>query len=121
MNKESPEVTGVYRCSCGNTQRFTGIDSRGYGGRDACEGTTELAPGVAYRCPANPSTMDDACECLTELTQDFDVSEQGATQDDAAIDYHAFTGGEDGAEIGSYTRILCRDCGAAVWDEEVAT
>jgi hypothetical protein len=117
--KLSPEETGVYRCqACGNTERFTGIDAHGYGGPDACEGATELAPGKAYHCPANPSTMDDSCECQTELTQDFDVVEQGATPDDAVITYHAFTGGESNAEIGSYQRIICRACLATVWEEK---
>lgn len=97
---KSPEETGHYECSeCHNRERFTGIDANGYGGRDSC------------------TCYERECDCMTELTQDFDVIEQGENADAANINYHAFTGGDSGAEIGSYTTILCRDCGTTIWQE----
>lgn len=97
---ESPEVTGVYRCPrCGNNERFTGTDVHGWGGPGACDGSCE-----------------EECVCETTLVQDFDVLAQGGG-DVADIEYHAHVGGGDGAEIGIYTRIVCRDCGAVVWEE----
>lgn len=96
MATPSPEVTGDYKCpECSNTLLFTGIDVRGFGGRDACD-----------------CTDYDECVCSTELRQDFFVTEDGE------VEYHAFTGGESGAEIGRYTSIKCRVCGAVVWQED---
>lgn len=109
----SPEETLDWRCpKCPNTTLFTGIDAHGYGGDidehdDACP------------YAAGPKYPDDAPECIceTELTQDFEV--HGPGPDD--IEYHAHEGGGSGAEIGSYTTILCRACGATVWTEETTT
>lgn len=108
MMDPSPETTGLYKCPrCGNTQRFTGIDANGWGGPDSCEYDGR-------------GLCADECQCATELTQDFDVLGEydGKTNSNDTIEYHAFTGGTSGAEIGSYTTILCRDCEAIIWDEE---
>jgi DNA-directed RNA polymerase subunit RPC12/RpoP len=97
----SPEETGIYKCSlCGNTQQFTGIDAHGYGGPDACDGGKDCRNGECY--------------CETELRQDFLVIEHGP---EGYIEYAAFTGGEGDSEIGSYTTIICRDCGHTIWTE----
>lgn len=90
---ESPETTGVYLCpKCGNREHFTGIDEHGYGGPDECD-----------------SDCGDICECETVLRQNFDVDADGE------VNYHSFTGGGWGAEIGEYTIVTCRVCSAIVW------
>ncbi len=89
----SPEVTKRYRCPvCGNTERFIGIDDHGYPGED-CD------------CDQDP------CVCEVTLRQPFTVT-------DGQEHYAAFEGGGFGAEIGSYTRVECADCGAEIWREE---
>lgn len=103
---ESPESTGIYRCpDCGNTERFTGEDNRAY-------------PGADCTCGAYWSSYADECTCEVTLRQDFDV-QQGGPEGLVDIDYHLHSGGYD-AEINTYTRIECRDCGAVVWKEDHA-
>lgn len=102
MNKPtpSPEQTLDYRCpTCGNTHHFTGVDVNGYGGPDACAHDHE-------------GPCAESCSCVTELRQDFDVDQHGDEPH-----YHEFEGGEPDSEIGSYTSILCRQCGATLWSE----
>lgn len=111
----SPEETGVYICpACSNTELFTGIDARGYGGPDVCEcdaSTVENAQRAG----------DSECVCLTELRQDFRlvaIDDQGNYLE-PAIDYEAFTGGGSGADIGNFTSIICQPCGNTIWKEAV--
>lgn len=101
---ESPESKPEnFECTvCGNTREFVGIDDHGYGGPDECE------------CERPHS---DACICETVLTQPFNIT--GVDTDGSPlIDYHAFTGGGNNAEIGSYTRIDCGKCGQRLWQED---
>ena len=100
---KSPEETGVYKCACGNTERFIGVDVRGYGGPEVCTMTPE--------CTAEECAED------TELRQRFDVLSQDGTREGAEIEYGTFDGGGYDAEIGSYTSIECRDCNAVIWKE----
>jgi hypothetical protein len=87
---QSPEETGQYNCTCGNKTIFTGIDKRGY-------------PGKNCECGNDP------CTCEVELKQDFTVGQD-------FIDYDAFSGGGSGATIDRYTSIVCRACGETVWE-----
>src|SRR5690242_11953723 len=88
---ESPEESGEYICPCGNIRSFTGYDDQGYPGPNEC------------RCGK------DICDCTVVLEQQFTV------QPDGEIDYLAFIGGGQDAEIQSYTRIQCAVCKAFIW------
>lgn len=103
---DSPESTGVYRCTCGNEEAFVGVDAHGWGGDEACE----------------VDHGEDWCSCDTVLVQPFTVVVNGDGSDplSAAIDYDTFDGGGSGAEIGTYCTIICDGCGAIVWENESA-
>jgi hypothetical protein len=89
---ESPEATGKYKClQCGNSEQFIGFDDHGYPGGDGCECGKRI------------------CECRVTLLQRFGVNASGE------VTYEAFTGGGNGAEIGSYDRIQCSRCRAQIW------
>ena len=88
---ESPEITGDYRCQqCDNIEEFIGYDDHGFPG-DTCE------------------CGEVVCQCQVTLRQPFNVNALGE------VTYEAFTGGGNGAEIGSYDRVQCGRCRAQLW------
>lgn len=98
-----PESTGTYKCHhCGNGTAFIGIDEEGCPG-DECD---ECGERDSYR------TDDAVCEHTCRLVQSFDVD------DDGEIEYHAFSGGGSGAEIGNYTAIACGTCSTLIYSTE---
>jgi hypothetical protein len=122
-NPQSPEITGAWDCKtpgCFNRKNFIGIDAQGYGGPEACEGDPDSVEG----CPgvADKSTLESYCACVTELVQPFTVLYDEKNEwEPGNCEYEAFTGGESDAEIGSYTKIVCAECRATLWEEEAAT
>lgn len=112
----SPEITGEFVCAyCGNTEYFIGTDNRGWGGKDACHSDLCYAGFV-----------DVSCYCETELVQAFQTEYYGIPGNvpdepdmvGQIISYEAHTGGEDGAEIGAYTKIECGNCRSLIWEEQ---
>jgi len=95
LYKHSPEQTGVWYCPhCRNKTNFIGVDEEGYGGPEVCTcGQTE-------------------CICFTELRQPLFIDEN------REVHYSAFEGGGFDAEIGSYTRVECAECGAYIYEQE---
>lgn len=103
QHAESPEVTEDYRClACGNTESFTGYDAHGWAGDE-------------WQCENGVCDPDGTCECETLLVQPFTVLRNAAGEVEA-IAYDCHEGGGSGAEISTYTRIDCRECGAVLWD-----
>lgn len=117
---QSPEITGAWLCACGNKTEFVGVDARGYGGPDCCEGSETLG-GIALMTSACPNDYlnEGVCLCETELTQEFTVlyDDDGKPTD---YDYQSYEGGGSDGEIGEYTKIVCAECGATLWEEEGA-
>lgn len=96
----SPEETGNYLCRfCGNDNIFKGIDYYGY-------------PGEACECGHGRHGLDE-CVCQCRLVQVF-YAENGEVKD-----YLPFTGGGYGAEIGSYSEIVCLCCNTTIWKESI--
>lgn len=97
----SPETTGVYVCHhCGNKEKFTGYDDNGFPGNE-CECESQNGTGIE-------------CTCKVTLTQDFTVAPDGE------LIYQAHVGGGNGADIGTYNRIECGECGEEIWNDEWA-
>lgn len=108
-HEQSPEKTGRYECQhCGNRERFTGHDDRGYPGKE----WEDHDAGCPLDCDdPEPGAY---CTCEVTLSQPFTVDADGE------IDYDRHEGGASGAEIGSYTRIDCGVCGLNIWTESPA-
>lgn len=103
----SPEETGAFFCPCGNKTEFTGLDARGFPGFGECE--------CGYMDEDGEKAGEVAeCTCTTLLEQDFEVVRHAGGWE---VNYHEFYGGGSGAEIGDYTKIVCRACGQTLWED----
>ena len=95
----SPEKTRLYMCgACGNVATFVGYDAHGFPGDDCDCGEAD-------------------CICEATLRQPFEVVSHDQNGRAERIRYDEFEGGGPDSEIGSYTKIECGVCGAAIWEE----